>query len=64
MVKPINLNKVRKAKVRMQAKATADVNAAKHGQSLITRKLHDRVTQISEVRLSMHKKEDDDNAAD
>jgi len=55
---PVNLNKVRKAKARMSAKATADQNAVRYGQ---TKALKEQLAAqaVSAARLlSGHQRED------
>lgn len=58
-MKPINLNKARKARARADAKAKADQNAVRFGRTKAEQVLDaSKVTQVSD-RLSQMKFEDD-----
>jgi hypothetical protein len=56
-VKPVNLNKVRKAKAKGDAKAKADENAVRFGRSKADRASDKAREAIRVVRLEQHKRE-------
>lgn len=58
-MKPINLNKARKAKAREDAKARADENAVKYGRTKAQRLLEATQQEQASKRLSQLKFEDE-----
>lgn len=58
-MKPINLNKVRKAKARAEEKARADQNSVKFGRTKAERMLDAARNEQASKRLSELKFEDD-----
>ena len=58
-MKPINLNKARKAKAREDAKARANENAVKHGRTKAQRLLEATQQEQASKRLSQLKFEDE-----
>jgi len=58
-VKPVNLNKVRKARARAEDKARADANAVKHGRSKAQRLLEAARADKAKARLDQHKFDDE-----
>ena len=58
-MKPINLNKARKAKTRADAKAKADENAVRFGRTKAQKVLEATRTEQANARLSQLKFEDD-----
>ena len=58
-MKPINLNKARKAKAREDAKARANENAMKHGRTKAQRLLEATQQEQASKRLSQLKFEDE-----
>jgi len=58
-MKPINLNKARKAKAREDAKARANENAMKHGRTKAQRLLETTQQEQASKRLSQLKFEDE-----
>ena len=59
MTTPINLNKVRKARVREDDKARADANAVKFGRTKAERLLHAAREQKASDRLAQLKFDDE-----
>jgi len=55
---PINLNKARKAKARVLAKAKADTNAVKFGEAKVARALNTARAEKAVTILSGHKRDD------
>lgn len=58
-MKPINLNKARKAKTRAEAKAKADENAVRFGRTKAQKVLEATQAQQASDRLAQLKFEDD-----
>ena len=58
MTHPINLNKARKAKARVLAKAKADTNAVKFGETKVVRALNTARAEKAATILSGHKRDD------
>lgn len=58
-MKPINLNKARKAKTRADAKAKADENAVRFGRTKAQKVLEATRAEQANARLSQLKFEDD-----
>jgi hypothetical protein len=58
-MKPVNLNKARKAKTRAEAKASADENAVRFGRTKAQKVLEATQAQQASDRLSQLKFEDD-----
>lgn len=58
-MKPVNLNKVRKAKTRAEAKAKADENAVRFGRSKAQQVLEATKAEQAHTRLSQLKFEDE-----
>jgi len=58
-MKPVNLNKARKAKTRAEAKASADENAVRFGRTKAQKVLEATQAQQARDRLSQLKFEDD-----
>ena len=58
-MKPVNLNKVRKARARAEAKARADANAVKHGRSKAQRLLDAAQADKAKAHLDQHKFDDE-----
>ena len=59
MVEPVNLNKVRKARKRIEKKALAEANSIKFGRTNAEKTLAKAQELKSVTRLSQHKIEDD-----
>ena len=55
MSKPVNLNRLRKAKARADKKASADANAAKHGRTKAQRRVEDARAEQAHKRLDLQK---------
>jgi len=58
MTTPVNLNKVRKAKARTKAKAIADQNAVRFGQTKSDKLRAATLNEKAARKLSEHKRED------
>jgi len=58
-VKPVNLNKMRKARSRAEDKARADANAVKHGRTKAQRLLDVARADKAKARLDQHKFDDE-----
>jgi len=58
-MKPVNLNQVRKTRARAAAKAKADQNAIRFGQTKAERVLDAAKVELANDRLSQLKFEDD-----
>ncbi|WP_400088502.1 DUF4169 family protein [Yoonia sp. R78084] len=58
-MKPVNLNQVRKAKTRAEAKATADENAVRFGRTKAEKVLDATRAQHASKRLDQLKFEDE-----
>ena len=58
-MKPVNLNKARKARTRAEAKASADENAVRFGRTKAQKVLEATQAQQASDRLSQLKFEDD-----
>jgi len=58
-VKPVNLNKMRKARSRAEDKARADANAVKHGRTKAQRLLEVARADKAKARLDQHKFDDE-----
>ncbi|OAN75484.1 amidase [Jannaschia sp. EhC01] len=56
--KPINLNRVRKARARDAAKQQADENAATHGRSKAERQAEARKKALADKHLDGHARDD------
>ena len=57
--KPINLNKVRKARAKAEAKAKADANAVKFGRTRAERAADEAQAARDTARHDGHKRDDD-----
>ncbi|MCF6443438.1 DUF4169 family protein [Nereida sp. MMG025] len=57
-MKPINLNKARKAKARAEKSARADANAVKFGRSKAQRDLEKAKEDQRVIRLDQHKRDE------
>jgi len=57
--KPVNLNRVRKARARADSKARADENAASHGLSKAARRAQAAQADKARAFLDRHKREDE-----
>ncbi len=55
---PVNLNRARKERARMQAKAEADANAARHGRTKAERVLEAARQEQARRRLDAHRFEE------
>ncbi len=58
--KPVNLRRARKQKAREEARAEADANAARHGQTKAERTLRAARENLEARRLDGHRREDAD----
>ena len=59
MSKIVNLRQARKQRIRSEAKAAADANAAKHGRSKANKEQTEAATSLEQRRLDGHKRDDD-----
>lgn len=58
-MKPVNLNKARKARARAEDKARADANAVRHGRTKAQRLLEAARAETAKARLDRHKFDDE-----
>ncbi|MEM9581948.1 MAG: DUF4169 family protein [Pseudomonadota bacterium] len=58
-MKPVNLNKFRKAKARAEKKVRADENAIKYGRSKAQTRAEDAARKTQVARLDAHKRDGD-----
>ena len=59
MSKIVNLRQARKQRIRSEAKAAADVSAAKHGRSKADKEQTKAATSLEQRRLDGHKRDVD-----
>ncbi len=59
--KVINLRRARKQKVRKNARAEADTNAARHGEAKPVRSLREARDELEARRLEGHRRDDADD---
>ena len=57
--KPVNLNRVRKARARAEQKRVAEENAVKHGRTKAERLLEATRSARAKAMLDQHKRDDD-----
>ncbi len=57
-MKPVNLNKVRKAKAKAEAKAKADENAVRFGRTKAEKSLDQARARQAVTHLDAHKRDD------
>ncbi len=58
-MKPVNLNQVRKARTRAEAKAKADENAVRFGRTKAQKVLEATQAKLASDRLSQHQFDDE-----
>lgn len=61
MAEIINLNRVRKARARDEARASAEVNRARYGRNRAEREAADKARDTAERHLDGHRREPDDD---
>lgn len=61
MAEIINLNRVRKARAKDQARADAEANRARHGRTRAERETAEKARDIAARHLDGHRREPDDD---
>jgi hypothetical protein len=57
--RPVNLNRVRKQKVRAENKARADENSARFGRTKVQKTLEETQAETARRILDLHRREED-----
>jgi hypothetical protein len=62
MVEPVNLNRFRKEKARVEKQTRADENAVKFGRTKSEKSREKALSELDAKRLSAHRREDEPKA--